>query len=199
MTTTATTAADAPCPHCGELNPAGAAFCESCGKALPAAATTGPRVVSAGTAGATAAGHQLLEEDLRKQMKKASTALLVVAILQAIFGPVALMIMKRQAEQEAGPGVVLEIQPFMYVIVFGLAGAFFALWLWSRVNPFAAAIVGLVLFVSLHLLDAVADPSSIMRGILVKIIVVVVLVKAIQAGAEHRKLKKQMEQSGMPA
>src|SRR5687767_13956081 len=132
-------------------------------------------------------------------MKKSSMALLAVAVLQAIFGPVALMLEKQRAEREAGPGMVFEIEPFMYVIVFGLAAAFFALWLWSRVNPFAASIVGLVLFVSIHLLDAVVDPMALIRGILVKIIVIAVLIKAIQAGAEYRKLKKQQQRRGVLA
>jgi hypothetical protein len=196
MTTTAIPT-NVSCPHCGASNPAGAAFCESCGKALPTMGATGPRVVSSDAAPATSVARGLLEDDLKKQMKKASTALLIVAILQAVFGPVALMLMKSKAEQEAGPGAVMEIEPIMYVIVFGLAIAFFALWLWSRVNPFAAAIVGLVLFVSVHLLDAVADPTQLARGILVKIIVIAMLVQAIKAGLQYRKLREQ-QAAGFP-
>lgn len=185
------------CPHCAASNPLDAAFCESCGKALPSVAPAGPRVVTAESAPATSAARAMIEDDLRKQMKKASTALLIVAVLQAAFGPVALMVMKAKAEKDAGPGAVMEIEPISYVIVFGLAIAFFGLWLWSRVNPFAAAIVGLVLFVSVHLLDAVADPAQLARGILVKIIVIVMLVQAIKAGLQHRKLREEQTRAGM--
>lgn len=191
------TVAAAPCPHCGSNNPFGVSFCEACGKAMPSATPAAPRVVTTDAAPISTAARGMIEADLHKQMKKASTALLIVAILQAIFGPVALMLAKSTAEREAGPGMVMEIEPIAYVIVFGLAVAFFALWLWSRVNPFAAAIVGLVLFVSVHLLDAVADPGQLVRGILVKIIVIVMLVQAIKAGLQYRQLRQQQLQ-GIP-
>jgi hypothetical protein len=154
--------------------------------------------VTAGTIGATAGGRELLADELHKKVKKASGALLAVAILQTIFGPVMLMMAKSQAERQAGPGAVFEIKPIAYVIVFGIAAAFFGLWAWSRIQPFAAAIVGLVLFVSLWLLDIIADPKTIAQGILLKIIVIAVLSKAIQAGAEHRKLlEQQRRESGL--
>jgi hypothetical protein len=192
-----TAAPTQPCPHCGQPNEVGAGFCFACGKALPTY-STGPRVVTAGTAGATAGGRQLVADELQKKVKKASGALLAVAILQAIFGPVMLMLAKSQAERQAGPGAVFEIRPIAYVIVFGIAIAFFVLWAWSRVQPFAAAIVGLVLFISIWVMDIIADPTMIAKGILIKIIVIVVLSKAIQAGAEHRKLlEQQRRESGM--
>jgi peptidoglycan/LPS O-acetylase OafA/YrhL len=180
-----------PCPHCGADNPIGSTFCARCGKALPAAAGSGPRVVTAGTAGASSAGRQLLSDELRKKLNKASGALLAVAIIQAVLGPVMLFMMKEQAQKQAGPGQVIEIQPIAYVMVFGIAGAFFGLWAWSRVQPYVAAIVGLVLFVSIWLLDVIADPTQIARGIILKVIIIAVLVKAIQAGGEYRKLLDQ--------
>jgi peptidoglycan/LPS O-acetylase OafA/YrhL len=148
-------------------------------------------VVTAGTSGASSTGRQLLGDELKKKMRKASGALLAVAILQTILGPVMLMMAKADAERKAGAGAVFEIQPLAYAIVFGVAAAFFALYVWSRVQPFAAAIVGLVLFISIWLMDVIADPTMIAKGILIKIIVIVVLVKAIQAGSEYRKLQDQ--------
>jgi hypothetical protein len=179
------------CPHCGAGNAIGSTFCGSCGKALPAVVPGGPRVVTAGTSGATSTGRELLADELKKKMRKASGALLAVAILQTIFGPVMLMMAKADAERQAGAGAVFEIKPVAYAIVFGIAAAFFALFVWSRFQPFAAAIVGLVLFISIWLMDIIADPTMIAKGILVKIIVIAVLVKAIQAGSEYRKLQAQ--------
>jgi hypothetical protein len=178
------------CPHCGSPNDAGATFCAACGKALPTFAS-GPRVVTADTAGASAGGRQLLADELKKKMKRSSVALLVVAIVLTIFGPVELMMEKERLERQAGPGAVFVIPTLAYVITFGLAGGFFALWAWSRVQPFPASIVGLVLLVSIWGLAAVDDPSSIAKGIILKIFVIAALVKAIQAGAEHRKLIEQ--------
>ena len=50
-------------------------------------------------------------------------------------------------------------------------------------------VTGLVVFVTLHLVEAVMDPTSIIRGILIKIIVIVLLVSAIQAGIKYRRLQ----------
>jgi hypothetical protein len=193
-------AVSTPCPHCGAANPVGSAFCESCGKALPTSYAPGPRVVTAGTPGSSGVGRELLSDELRKKMNKSSGALLAVAIIWTVMGPVALWLEKEQMQRQ-NPGQVIEIYPIAYVIVFGIAAAFFGLWLWSRFQPFAAAIVGLVLFVSLWLLNIVVDPTQIYKGIIIKIIIVAVLVKAIQAGAEYRKLMAQQRpqpQRGFP-
>jgi hypothetical protein len=179
------------CPHCGAVNPAGSAFCQSCGKAMPTGYATGPRVVTATTAGASGVGRELLSDELRKKMKTSSGALLAVAIIQAILGPVMLWMINEQMRQQG-----MELRPIAYVIVFGIAAAFFGLWIWSRFQPFAASIVGLVLYVSIWLVDIVADPTQIFKGIIVKVIVVAVLIKAIQAGAEYRKLLEQQRREG---
>ncbi len=41
------------------------------------------------------------------------------------------------------------------------------------------------------LLDAVVDPTTIVRGIIMKVIIIVVLAKAISAGLQHRKLMQE--------
>jgi hypothetical protein len=176
------------CPHCGAANPFGSQFCQTCGKALPDAyGGGGPRVVTADSVGASTAGRELLGDQLRKKMNQASGALLAVAIIQVVFGAILIFALQDQARRAGG-----EIPPLAYVLIFGLGAAFFGLWAWSRFQPFAAAIVGLVLYVSVWVMDIVADPEMIFKGILLKLIIVAVLVKAIQAGSEYRKLQEQM-------
>ncbi len=74
-------------------------------------------------------------------------------------------------------------------ISFGLCGAHVLLYLWAKKQPFPATIVALVLFVTLQLFFATQDPSSIYKGILIKIVFVSVLVKAVQAGYEVHRLR----------
>ncbi len=57
--------------------------------------------------------------------------------------------------------------------------------------PLAAAVVSLVLFLTLHLANAVLEPSSIYKGMIVKVLFIVVLVKAIQAGYEIHRLRNE--------
>lgn len=180
--------ADSACPHCGASNPDGSAFCESCGKALPVRSAGGPALAKPGSA--TTAGRELLGDDYRKVMKRAFVALLVVAILQTLFGPVALFAQKAQMEKQ-NPGMVFEIRPWSYAMIFGIAIVFWVLAFWARKSPLPAAITGLVVFITVHALDAIADPTTLARGFIVKIIVIVTLASAIKAGIEYRKLQAQ--------
>lgn len=74
---------------------------------------------------------------------------------------------------------------------FGLCGAHILLYMWAKKQPFPAAIVALILFGTLVLFGAVQDPESIYKGIVLKVIFIAVLVKAVQAGYEVRKLRGQ--------
>jgi uncharacterized membrane protein len=173
------------CPHCAAPNPVGGAFCQSCGQALPPSVVSGPRIVGAGGA-ATATAQQFVRGNLEKQMKKAFTALVIVAIMQTVFGPIQLMLEKSKLEKQ-NPGMEIQFESWVYIMIFGIAALFWALAIWSRKSPLPAAIVGLVLFVSMHVFEAVVDPTSIGRGWLMKIIVVALLVQAIQGGLKYRQ------------
>jgi hypothetical protein len=177
---------DVLCPHCAASNPTDAAFCGACGKAMPPSAASAPRLVKEGDAAATATGLAVQSAQLEMKARKAAGALLAVAILQTVFGTL-LILMAKQGRGFMG----IELGTPVFVAVFGLAAVFFCLYLWARRKPLPAAIAGLVLFVTVHVLDAVVDPNALWRGILVKIIVIVVLVKAIQAGVQHRKLVRE--------
>lgn len=192
------------CPHCGAANVAGSAFCESCGKALPAATPTTPRVVTGKEFATTGAGVKLQADELKKTASKAANALLTVAILQLVFGGILVAVLYG-ASRVAGrmpPAVIM-----VFVIVFGVAVIFFGLYFWARVNPLPAAIVGLVIYVTLWVLDIVMSAAAIanappgsrqpgagagpFNGIIIRIIIIAILVRAIQAGSRHRKLLQQ--------
>jgi heme A synthase len=176
----------ATCPHCGTANPPGAAFCASCGKAVPPAVTSRPRVVSHASAelAGTGVGQVVQAEQLRKQANRAATALLWVAILQAVFG--AIVVASLPADLDSSE------RSIVMVMVFGVAAIFLALYVWARKQPLPAAILGLVLFVTLHAVAALEDPKELPRGLLVKVFVIVILARAIQAGVKYRQLQKQV-------
>ena len=176
------------CPHCGAENPAGGSFCERCGKALPAAIASQPRFVEGADLAATQTGRSLQAEQLRVQSRKASGALLAVAILQTL-GAIVITALVRSGRPAPGLEAAEDADATVLgVVLFGLAGVYWALWWWSRRNPLPAAIVGLVIFLTVWFIDAMFDPGQILRGILIRIIIVAVLIKAIQAGAQHRRL-----------
>ena len=187
------------CPHCGVANPGGAAFCESCGKALPSLAATGPRIVAGNQFATSTVGRELQADELHKTAKKASGALLAVAIIQTIIGPVVLFALAgaRSGSPEFMAAIVIQLV---------IAAVFWGLWIWSRFQPLPAAIVGLVLYGTLVAINVITNVSAMAQnggerragggigglGIgWLDIVIMAVLARAISAGAQHRKLMKQ--------
>lgn len=181
------------CPHCGAPNVSDSAFCEACGKALPSGASSGPRVVSADALPQSAIGHRVVGDELLKTQKSASNALLAVAIIASI-GAVIVYALSRSRAGAAIP-------PFLTAIQVGLAGLFWGLWFWSRSAPLPAAITGLVAYSTLITVNVITSVSDLAKnsdaprrgfggigiGIL-DIVIIVVLVKGIQAGLKHKRL-----------
>lgn len=152
------------CPQCQTSNAATAKFCEACGASLEQVAA------SARMADTAEAEVMLLE------VKKAQGALAVVAGLQ-LLGAVFMFVSK-------------SVDGTTFAVMLGIAAVFAGLWAWAKSNPLAASIAGLVVFVTVHGADAVVDPKALLNGIVVKVIVVVVLGRAIGAGIKHREFTR---------
>jgi hypothetical protein len=58
------------------------------------------------------------------------------------------------------------------------------LWYWSKRALFPAAVTALVLFLGVHLVNAVMDPATLAQGVVVKVLFVVALVEAIRAARQ---------------
>lgn len=190
-----TTASTVTCPHCGAANAPTAAFCEACGKALPNLTATGPRVVSADALPQSAVAHRLVSDELVKTQKKATNALLIVAVIQTLVGPLLLLVLSNsQRGQNQITGIV-------WVMQFGVAAIFWALWAWSLKSTVPAAIVGLILYCTLLVLNIItavselaADPDAPRRGCgglgigILDIIIIVMFAQAITAGLKHKRM-----------
>ena len=164
------------CPHCGAPVEPTAAFCATCGKAV-SSGSTGPRIVEREDLASTEAGIKLQAESLLKQSHKAFVCLLVVALLQFVAAFIFLGL---------APGM-----PHVSVVVGIIGGIFLGLAVWARRSPLPAAITGLVILLTLWAVDAVVDPTTLVHGIIVKLIVLLVLGRAIQAGVRYRQLMRE--------
>lgn len=69
-----------------------------------------------------------------------------------------------------------------------LAAIYLGLFYWARRNALAATVTALILFITVHAINAVLDPKTIVQGILIKILFVAALAAAISAAQRERQL-----------
>jgi hypothetical protein len=154
------------CSQCGIENQMAAQFCESCGLSFESIQAE------------LNEAYQEEAELLRRQAKNASSWLMVIAGLQ---GASALLY------SFAAPGQA----SFLLIVAGIMAVLFLGLAVWARRNPAAASITTLVLLGSLWLFEAIGDPKAVFNGIIIKIILIVVLTRAIKAGIRYRELQRE--------
>ena len=59
---------------------------------------------------------------------------------------------------------------------------------WAKKSPLAALLVATSIYLSIFVLNAMVDPSTIMQGFIVKIIVVTMLYKGIKSALELKQV-----------
>lgn len=155
------------CKSCGAENPMSANFCETCGASF-ADVQDALREADADEA-----------EELLRQTKAVSTALFWVGGL--IMVSTALLGLALDGDNRFATMVSAAV---IGSIIIGLG-------FWAKRSPMPASIVTLVLLGFLWLADAIVDPTSLANGIVVKIIVIVVLTRAIKASLRYRQLKAE--------
>ncbi len=72
----------------------------------------------------------------------------------------------------------------------GVAIAFVVLAIWSIKNPYKALLTALLLYSSIIILNAFLDPSSITKGIAIKIISIILLFNGYRNAKEDREWEK---------
>ena len=77
------------------------------------------------------------------------------------------------------------------IIYFGLA-------IWSNKNPFPAILTGFLIYVSLQILSSIIDPSTIIRGIVIKIAFIVAFINGMISAKKSEKLSKEIEEIKKP-
>lgn len=126
-------------------------------------------------------GEAFSLEGYDKGIKNARNALFVVAALQIIFGII-------MGVAQGGDEAV-----YVMVVACVIGAIFFGLGLWTKSKPYTAILTGLILFIVLHTIEAIADPASIMRGIILKVLVIVYLAKSLGDAKEAQQMKKDFD------
>ncbi len=112
--------------------------------------------------------------EIDSQVKSARTTLFVVAGLTVLGG------LLSGATDKGGDGGIILIASLIIAVIFcGLA-------FWSNKNPFGALLTGLIMYVSLLILGTIDNPLELMRGIIVKVIIISYMVKGVIGASKVR-------------
>jgi hypothetical protein len=122
-------------------------------------------------------------EFLFMQVQRARVVLLAVAILQLVFGGMQAI----EATLTASPSQFAAA----WAVALGVPAVFFFLAWWCERSPLAAALVGLVVFVTLHGSAAAVNPSSLATGLFLKVVVIGALLQAIAWGVRFRSFRAE--------
>jgi hypothetical protein len=114
-----------------------------------------------------------------KKRGNGSGWVLALAVLQTI-GAIIIFLVASSAGAEGA------VATFVFMGL--LAVVFFGLWVWARSSPFPALLTALIVFLTVHIADAVIDPSMLLRGILVKIFIISGLCAGIKKAYQIRRM-----------
>lgn len=116
-----------------------------------------------------------------KSIRHARTALFVVAGVQALVGTY----YAYQSPDSTTAIVTL-------VITLGIAVVFLLLGFYSKKKPYTAILSGLIVYGALLLMDMVVDPTSILKGILIKGVIIFYLAKSLSDAKEAQEGMKHL-------
>jgi hypothetical protein len=116
-------------------------------------------------------------EGYDKHIRNARNILFVVAGIQLL----GLLTVKN--EDDLARSITIGIIVFVALLFAGLA-------FWTKKRPFAALLTALILYGSLLILDAVFEPSTIYKGLVLKIGIIVSLISGLRNAKEAEDLKK---------
>ena len=118
---------------------------------------------------------------LEKSMKNARIWLYVIAGMQLLIGIYE---------------YATEIDPMVKWLALGIdagiGAIFFILALWSRKKPILAFTIALALYLVMNIGFMIMDPSNIYKGIIIKAIIVVALVKANKNARKYEAIKNSL-------
>lgn len=163
------------CPVCYGKVHTDDAFCEYCGYPLKGSIEEQNFFRS----------HRLIKEDkledMERKVRTASTTLYILAGLSVIGG----IILAARAEPGGSPGAILLVCIILSSIYIGLG-------YWCRVQPIPAIICGLILYVTVTIINIMMDSSMAWKSIVINILVIAFLVNGLYSAYEAQRIKKEL-------
>jgi hypothetical protein len=149
----------------------------------------------------------LAQQAREKEIRQAKWALVAAGVILLISGLFEMVTARAQVQAEIEKQVqqvggwanvrraevaraIDDAVSYVYVLdgLLGIVGVLFiVLGMWVRMYPLPITIVGLSLFLLINLGLVLVDPLNLMRGFIVKIIIIAALIRAIKAASAYEK------------
>jgi hypothetical protein len=175
-TTLNETTATLSCRSCQFLNTEDAAYCSECGYPFNAIPEDRDRFIQQRDY------SKFLLTELNQKIKKVQNMLFILA---GLFGVVGIFMFFSNQENPAALLIV-------YLII---GGIYTGLGFYTKKQPLAAIVSAFCLYLLLMILDAIEDPVTIFKGIIIKIIIIGTFIKGVKAANEAQKIKGQLNLS----
>ena len=127
-----------------------------------------------------------IRAEFNAELRSARRWLLVVGLLMFAMDLLYIYVLNNDLTQE-GKNIITAISA-------GILGIFVALWWFAQKKPRLCLGLGLVVFWGLQIFNAIDDPSMIFKGLIVKILFTVALVKGLQSAGRAELLRAQLVQ-----
>jgi hypothetical protein len=124
---------------------------------------------------------RLLEEQ-KDAVKKAKNILFILAALNLLGG---LFL-----------GLIINNDTALLIGCLVAAGIYFALGLWSRTQPFPAILTGFFIYIVLIGLEAIGDPSTILKGIIIKGFIIYGFIYGYKGAKDSQRLETELKEIG---
>jgi hypothetical protein len=121
-------------------------------------------------------------DEMKRRVRQASNTMYGLAVLFFLAG----LFYYGTAESYQNPGSILLINWIVSMVYIGLG-------LWSRTQPTAAIISGLIFYAIITVLTVIDNPASIISGIVLKIFIVILLINGMNSAYKAERIKKELQ------
>jgi hypothetical protein len=164
------------CAYCSEPIEPGDAFCIHCGFPLQG---TEEEQRSFRT------GRMLKEDELDEMKRKVRSAYITIFALSGLFFLAGIYYFA-SLEPYQNPGAVLLVNWIVCFVYIGLG-------LWCRTQPVSAIISGLIFYAIITVLNAIESPSTLVSGIILKVIILGFLITGLNSAYKAQQIKKELQ------
>jgi predicted nucleic acid-binding Zn ribbon protein len=175
------------CPKCGNEIKPDETFCTGCGTKLVL-------TLEEKRNKAAVIGMKVSKQVHKGKVKSGRTVILVLAILFLIGAPIVYFMLQSEIKSLSNQGYVIDTAKANQIMILFvgaqlfLALVYIGLWFWAKTKPFPASLTALLLFLATLGISAAVDPAELVKGLLIKIIIIIALINSVSSAYKYKKL-----------